>query len=52
LEKSTSNTHGKNSRGSVHLEGVCKAPAAAAPAAWDDAEKPNPAAPAARDDAL
>jgi hypothetical protein len=52
LEKSTSNTHGKNSRGSAHPENACRAYAAATPSAWDDTEKQNQAAPAVRDDAL
>src|ERR1039458_3942420 len=52
LENSTSNTHGKNSRGSVHPDAACRAHDATTPSAWDDTEKPNPAAPAVRDDAL
>src|ERR1019366_1057344 len=51
LEKSTSNTHGKNSRGSAHPDGACQEHAAATPSAWDDTEKQTPAAPAVRDDA-
>jgi hypothetical protein len=52
LEKSTSNTHDKNSRGSVQPDGACGAQAATTPSAWDDTEKQNPTAPAVRDDAL
>src|ERR1035437_9948731 len=51
LEKSTSNTHGKNSRGSAHPDAAHSTHAAATPSAWDDTEKQNPAAPAVRDDA-
>jgi hypothetical protein len=51
LEKSTSNTHGKNSRGSAQPDCACGMHPAATPSAWDDTEKPNPAAPAVRDDA-
>ena len=52
LENSTSNTHGKNSRGSVHPDAACRAHDATTPSAWDDTEKPNPAAPAVRDDEI
>ena len=52
LEKSTSNTHDKNSRGSAQPDAACGAHAATTPSAWDDTEKQNPAAPAVRDDAL
>src|SRR5665213_3431873 len=52
LEKSTSNTHGKNSRGYARPDAACRAHSKATPSAWDDTEKQNPAAPAVRDDAL